>query len=317
MKKRHLPPLNPLRSFEAAGRHSSFTRAAEELHVTPVAVSRQVAVLEDYFGLVLFERLHQTVRLTPAGRRFLPKVTAALDLLQQGSELLRATPSDAILVCTYATLALSWLIPRLAQFRELRPDIDINITTAVRYSEFNYDKIDVGIQYVDDLPSGVVGQQILPDVIHPVCSPKLLQAGHPLPPVKNLKHHTLLHSQHRRGDWNEWLQANGVARFKPLDEITFQGSGLAYQAATEGLGVALAQRILVVDQIRKGGLVAPFPYAAQRDKGMLMISKRDRLADPRVRVFRDWLEAEATETWRSIGVRSVSLKKGTQLIALN
>lgn len=276
-----------------------------------------MAVLEDYFGVALFERLHQTVCLTPAGRRFLPKVTAALDLLHQGSELLRATPSDAILVCTYTTLALSWLIPRLVQFRELRPDIDINITTAVRYSEFNYDKIDVGIQYFGDLPSGLVGTQILPDVIHPVCSPRLLESGYPLPPLDNLRHHTFLHSAHRRGDWNEWLQANGVARFKPLDEITFQGSGLAYQAAAEGLGVALAQRMLVVDQINSGRLVAPFPYAAQRDRGMLMISKKDRLADPRIRVFRDWLEAEATKSWRDIGVRSVSLKKGTELIMLN
>ncbi len=316
MKKRRLPPLNPLRSFEAAGRHGSFTRAAEELHVTPVAVSRQIAVLEGYFGLALFDRLHQTVQLTLAGRNFLPRVSAALDLLDEGSQLLRPAQGESLVVCTYNTMAIRWLIPRLRLFREQYPEIDISIMTAITYPEFDYDDIDVGIQYVESVPADVISQVILPDIIHPICSPKLMHGPHPLPPESNLKHHTFLHSQYRRSDWDEWLQAAGIAKFKPVDEFTFKGSGLAYQAAAEGLGVALAQRLLIMDDLKEGRLVAPFRYAAQRASGMSMVTKRKRLNDPKVALFQDWLEAQAALTSRELGVESAISKKGIKLIEL-
>ncbi len=297
--------MNPLRSFEAAARHGSFTKAAEELHVTTVAVSRQIAVLEGYFGLSLFERLHHTVRLTPAGRGFLPKVTAALDLLDEASRELRAPQDEPVVVCTYPSFALRWLIPRLPRFRAAHPDIDITLTTAVKPEEFDYRSIDIGIQYVNDVPDELVTRAILPDVIQPVCSPKLLVCGAPLPPVENLRHHTLLHSRYRRLDWEEWLKAAGAEDITPRDELTFKGSGLTYQAAIEGLGVAVAQRVLVEDEIETGRLIAPFSLAAQREQGICMVSNRQRTECKQVATLMEWIVQEANATMDALGLSLV------------
>ncbi len=293
MRRRRLPPLNPVRSFEAAARHGSFTKAAEELHVTPVAISRQVAVLEGYFGIPLFDRLHQTLRLTQAGRDFLPCATAAFDLLSEGARKLQTRSSEPVVICAYPSVAIHWLIPRLSRFHDSHPDIEIRMTTAVAPKEFDYDEVDIGLQYLHDARQDLITQLLLPDIIQPACSPKLLGGPHPLPPAANLSHHIFLHSQHRQQDWQEWLQAAGLDDIKPARELTFTGSSLAYQAAAEGMGVAVVQRLLVDEEFRSGRLVAPFNLAAQRTKGICMVSRPERLDDPRVAAFRTWLEAEA------------------------
>lgn len=294
MKKRRLPPLNPVRSFEAAARNASFTRAAEELHVTTVAISRQVAVLEDYFGVPLFERLHQTLRLTKAGRDFLPSATAAFDLLDEGTKKLRSLQAEPLVICAYPSVAIHWLIPRLSRFREAHPDIDITMTTAVKPEEFDYDEIDVGLQYLNDAREGLITQVILPDIIQPACSPRLLAGRHPLPPESNLAHYTFLHSRYRRLDWQEWLSTAGLEHIKPAHEVTFKGSSLAYQAAAEGVGVVIVQRLLVEEEFKSGRLVAPFGMSARRSQGICMVGRSERLDDPRIAAFRGWLEAEAT-----------------------
>lgn len=293
MKKRRLPPLNPVRSFEAAARNGSFTKAAEELHVTTVAISRQVAVLEGYFGVPMFERLHQKLKLTQAGRDFLPEATAAFDLLDQGSKKLRTPKIEPLTVCAYPSVAVHWLIPRLPRFREEHPNIEITMTTGQRPREFNYDEIDVGLQYLSDAREGLITQLLLPDLIQPACSPKLLEGPHRLQPQLNLAHHTLIHSFYRQEDWQEWLKAAELAPPEPLHEVTFKGSSLAYQAAIEGMGVVIVQRLLVENEFKQGKLVAPFSIAARRSAGICMVSRSERLDDPRVAVFRNWLEKEA------------------------
>ncbi|MCL1486178.1 MAG: LysR substrate-binding domain-containing protein [Marinobacter sp.] len=294
MKKRHLPPLNPVRSFEAAARNGSFTKAAAELHVTTVAISRQVAVLEGYFGVQMFDRLHQTLRLTKAGRDFLPSATAAFDLLDAGARNLRSSQADPIVICAYPSVAIHWLIPRLSRFREAHPDIALSMTTAVKPEEFDYEEIDVGLQYLNDAREGLITQVILPDIIQPACSPELLAGRHPLTSESNLVHHTFLNSHYRRLDWQEWLSMAGLDHIKPAQEVTFKGSSLAYQAAAESMGVVIVQRLLVEEEFKSGRLVAPFEISARRSRGICMVSRIERLDDPRVATFRTWLEAEAT-----------------------
>lgn len=313
MKKRHLPPLNPVRSFEAAARNGSFTKAAEELHVTTVAISRQVAVLEGYFGVPLFDRLHQTLRLTKAGRDFLPSATAAFNLLDEGSKKLRAPQAEPLVICAYPSVAIHWLIPRLSRFREAHPDIGIMMTTAVKPEEFDYDEIDVGLQYLTDARQGLITQVLLPDIIQPACSPKLLTGDHPLPPTENLEKHTFLHSRYRRLDWEEWLQAAGLADIKPVQELTFKGSSLAYQAAAEGMGIVIVQRLLVEEEFKSGRLVAPFPISAQRSKGICMVGRGERMDDPRVAIFRNWLEKEAAAAIEELEINLPTLVDGNLL----
>jgi len=286
--------LNPIRSFEAAARHGSFSRAAEELHVTPVAISRQVAVLEGYFGVTLFDRLHHSLQLTPAGRDLLPCASAAFDLLDEGSRKLRAPEANPIVICTYPSVAVHWLIPRLSRFRKAHPGVEIRLTTAVDENEFDYDKIDVGLHYMRSAHSGLVTRLVLPDIIQPACSPKLLEGSYPLPPVMNLSHHTFLHSQHRQGDWEGWLYAAGLEQITPADEVTFKGSGLAYQAAAEGMGVSIVQRLLVEEEISSGRLITPFKLLARRSRGICMSSRKERLEDQRVKAFCHWLDEEAS-----------------------
>lgn len=306
MKKRRLPPLNPLKSFEAAARNVSFTKAADELNVSPVAISRQVGVLEDYFGTKLFDRQPQQVRLTAAGREFLPAVSAALDLLDGAAESLRRhTGPQALSVCTYPSFALNWLIPRLHGFRAAYPDIEINMSTAVKPAEFDCNQVDVAILFSHETLSGLAVTPILPDVIQPVCSPALLDGPFPPTSVENLKHHTFLHSRYRRLDWRDWLRGAGLENIKPNNELTFKGSRLAYQAAMEGLGIAVAQRLLVAEDIRQGRLVTPLAPLIQRASNYCLACRQDRLDDPHVRAFRDWVSEEAKETIETLGLPSV------------
>ncbi len=302
MRKRRLPPLNPLRTFEAAARHGSFTKAAEELSVTPVAVSRQVAVLESYFGTPLFYRLSNTVRLTSAGQDLLPAVTTALDLLDESARRLRRLATDPLVICTYQPLAMSWLIPRLPRFYAEHPHIDLNLTTAVRPHEFDYARVDVGIHHGYEPQPELYSKVILPDLVVPVCAPQLCEGEHPLPPVENLRHHTLLHSRFRRLDWEDWMRVVGGVDLAPRNELTFNSTALAVQAAAEGLGVAIAQRLQVSPELASGRLVIPFQTALQRPRGISVVAHRERLADPRVVAFRDWVEEEARLTLESLNM---------------
>jgi LysR family glycine cleavage system transcriptional activator len=301
LKKRQLPPLNPLRSFEAAARNASFTLAAEELHVTTVAISRQVAVLEDYYGIALFERLHQSIRLTAAGRDFLPNVTTALDLLDESSRRLRGAALNPLVVCGYPSFIVRWLIPRLPRFRAQHPDIEITISTAVKPKEFDYDVVDIGVQFVNEVNRSISSTVILPDLIQPVCTPSLASGSMPLPPAENLQEHTFLHSRYRRLDWGEWLDVAGLRGIKPVNDLVLKGSDLAYQAAGEGLGVVVAQRILAEPEIESGRLLAPFSLAAQRPHGLCLVHARRRLEDSRVRAFHDWITEEAERTITALG----------------
>lgn len=305
MKKRQLPPLNPLRSFEAAARNASFTRAAEELHVTTVAISRQVAVLEGYYGAALFERLHQSVRLSAAGRQFLPDVTTALDLLDESSRRLRGAAQKPLVICGYPSFVVRWLIPRLHRFQASHPDIEITVNTAVKPKEFDYDIIDIGVQFVNDVQRGISTQTILPDLFQPVCSPSIAAGPTPIPPIENLEKHTFLHSRYRRLDWTEWLGIAGLRGMRPVNELVLKGSDLAYHAAAESLGIVVAQRILAEPEIESGRLLAPFSLAVQRSHGICLVHERRRLSDSRVRAFRDWITVEAERTMTALGLDNI------------
>lgn len=270
--------------------------------MTTVAVSRQVAVLEGYYGVSLFERHHQSIRLTAAGAEFLPGVTAALDLLDESSRRLRGSAASPLVVCGYPSFVVRWLIPRLARFRSRYPDIEITISTAVKPKEFDYDIVDIGVQFVHDLNPSNTKEVILPDLIQPVCSPATTCGSAPLPPMENLKKHTFLHSRYRRLDWSEWLNIAGLKGLTPTNELTLKGSDLAYQAAAEGLGIAVAQRILIEPEIESGRLLAPFSLAAQRSEGICLVHKHSRLNDSRARAFRDWITDEAARTITALGL---------------
>lgn len=302
MTRRRLPPLNPLRNFEAAARTGSFAAAADELNVTSVAVSRQVAVLEAYFDKALFIRRANTIELSAHGAALLPSVTAALDQLADGAQRLRHAGDRSIVLCTYQAFAMCWLIPRLKQFTAAYPHINLSLTTAATPAEFEAAQADICIKYGHNAHSDIPGIAILPDIVMPVCSPAVAQGRFPLPPLTNLSRHTLLRSRYRRLDWPDWLAAAGGSAIETHHALSFNESGLANQAAAQGVGVAIAQRLLVDAELADGRLIRPFDMALRRVDDIWMTWRTDHAENQNVERVRAWLVDEADKTRLGFGI---------------
>lgn len=290
---RKLPPLNPLRTFEAAARHENFARAAAELNVTQAAVSRQIMVLENVLSVRLFDREHSSVKLTPAGTRYYEATHQALELIADATEDITHGAGEAALnVQCYTTFALRWLIPRLHRFYAAHPDLQVNLTTSVLPADFSLGTLDASIQFGEPKWPEVTTDLLLPDLFCPVCAPSVAK-GLPLERPEDLAGHTFIYSYHRRGDWRVWLSAAGVPNLQPARRVTFESSSLVYQAAIEGLGVAIAQPLLVQTELIEGRLVAPFKLRVRRPLAYYLVRPKKLRVPPKVAAFRKWLLAEA------------------------
>lgn len=289
---RSLPPLNPLRVFEAAARHVHFTRAAEELGITQAAVSRQILVLEGWLKVKLFERNHPDVRLTEAGKRYLTSLGQAFDLIESSTaDALGGSKQSTIVLRAYSTFAMRWLIPRLPRFTRLHPDILIDIKTAVVPITFRPDETGLIIDCGTGEMEGVVSQRVIGDVIVPICHPKLLQGAAPEEPA-DLGRYPLLHSRPRRHDWADWFTHVG-AKAAPNGGSVFDNSSLTYQAAKEGIGIAMGQIHLLEAELANGELIIPIDRRYERSCGYYLHYPERVRQDPRVIAFHNWMIEEA------------------------
>lgn len=256
-----LPPLNALYVFEAVARLGSVRAAAADLYVTPGAVSRQIQILEDFFGVSLFYRQGRGLVLTSMGAAYCECITVHLNGIQNASSLLRSSVERPVLrLRSYTTFATRWLIPRLSQFQLAYPAIDIRLTTASEWGELG--EFDAAIRLGDGHWPQVKAIKLVPNELLPVCSPKLLQGG--AMTLERLVAQTLLFVRARPEDWGIWCKAAGVPIEMFLQRLHLESSALAYQAAQEGHGVALAQRVLVSEELRTGKLVTPFDVTVDR-----------------------------------------------------
>ena len=291
---RRLPPLNAVRAFEAAARHLSFTKAAEELSVTQAAVSHQVKALEERLQVPLFRRLNRGLVLTEAGGSYLRELEDILDRLEQATERLRASEATGILtVSTSTSFAAKWLVPRLQRFRDRRPDIDVRIDADDSLTDFRRDNVDIAIRYGRGVYPGLSSVQLLQDIVFPVCSPKLLEGGHPLREPSDLKHFTLLHDQGVVEDWRTWLRTAGVTDVEPTRGPVFSHSAMLIEAAIAGQGVALARRSMVARDVREGRLVQPFPLSLKAEFSYWVVCPQSAAEKPKIAEFRAWLLDEA------------------------
>jgi len=286
-----LPPLNPLKAFEAAGRHSSLKKAAAELSVTEAAVSRQVRLLERSLGIQLFERRHRAVVLTGEGRRFLADASDAFAKLDSATARLRASRQREVLrIFAYPTFAMRWLMPRLSQFHALHPSIEVQLSVSHGTVDFRKDGVDGAIRSGDGHWPDLAVVRLFPYVLVPVCTPRLIDAEHRLREPRDLARCTLLHSLVRPDDWSLWLNAAGVGgEVDPARGLHFQSPSLAYEAALEGMGVAIAQPSLVAGELAAGKLVAPFPLRVELDECYYFVSPRDAPEKASVVAFRELL----------------------------
>lgn len=297
---RRLPSLNALKAFEAAARHGSFTKAAEELHVTQGAVSHQVKALELELGLKLFRRERQRLVIADAGRSYLEVVRDAFDRLSFGTENLLQRQSAGVLTVTVSpNFAAKWLVHRLGRFAEAHPGIDLRVSAAVHHVDFAREDIDLGIRHGDGQWPGLHVTRLCAEELFPVCSPKLVRGRRALRAPADLKRHTLLHVDDRR-DWGRWLAEADVADADPARGLVFNQASMAIDAAVGGQGVALARTALAAWDILAGRLVRPFALALKVPYAYWIVCPKPTAELPKICAFRDWLLAEAAEESRRL-----------------
>ncbi|WP_188608311.1 LysR substrate-binding domain-containing protein [Chelatococcus reniformis] len=291
---RRMPPLNPLHVFEVAARLGGFTRAAEELNVTQSAVSRQVAVLESYFGQRLFQRDRSGASLTEAGRALAVEIAEPFArLAAAGGRFAEREKTDPVRLRAYTTFATRWLIPRLPAFRLLNPGVSIFVSNTVKPVDFERENVDLAIQLGSGDWPGLAAHLLFADEIEPICSPALLRKGPPLESIEDLSGHTLLHSYYRRRDWSDWLTEAGHPEVEHGRSLVFESSTLTYQAAVEGLGVAIGQNRLLADEFADRRLVRPFAHPVTRNLAYYVVWPADREPSRKMRLLVSWLKQEA------------------------
>jgi LysR family glycine cleavage system transcriptional activator len=290
-----------MRAFEAAGRHLSLSRAAIELNVTQSAVSRQVRLLEEHLGVRLFERLPRSLLLTPKGSQYLEELTDAFALLEEATNRIRERRSAEILrLRVFSTFALRWLIPRLGDFALEYPEIEVQLMTLSpnKPIDLAHDDADAWIRTgFGDWP-GMRSDWLVPNQLVPVCAPALrAQLTH----LADLQRLTLLHSYARPDDWRKWLSVADADSIDSTRGIKFENSGLMYQAAVDGLGVAIAQAVLVRRDLESGSLVVPFPIVIPAERTYYLVSPL-RSEARRLVAFREWILKESRKDNAAISV---------------
>ncbi len=300
---RRLPPLNGLRAFEAAARHLSFSRAAEELNVTPAAISHQIKGLEDYFGVSLFRRIARQVILTDEGQSVLPTVTEGFDKLDQAASMLKESETSGVLTVTSApTFAAKWLLPHLPAFQDLYPDINVRLDARLETVDFERDGVDIGIRLGSGTYPGMRTDKLFAETVVPVCHPKFLSGPHPLRRPSDLKHHRLLHVDWGKKiegavpDWMMWLKSAGVDDVDPTRGPVFTVEEMAIDAAVRGNGIALGSTYAVKDEVESGALVVPFAQSIKANVAYWLVAPTRTADRPMVKAFRHWIIPMARET---------------------
>lgn len=293
-----LPPLNALKAFEVATRHMSFQKAAEELSVTPSALSYQIRQLEDFLQVSLFDRLNRAVRLTDAGQRIAPGIQDAFERLTQTMGRLKAAPpANVLTVSTGPAFAAKWLSPRLHKFLERHPDIDIRISANLRLADFRADEIDVAIRFGGGKYAGLHVETLSEEHVLPLVSPRLLERFGGRLEARDLDKLTLLHDDSasflaRTVTWAEWLRQARIEGIDTSRGPRFSHADHALEAALDGAGIVLGRLALSMRDIASGRLVAPFDLMLRAEAGFFFCCLPERLDEPKVRAFRRFLFEE-------------------------
>ena len=302
--RRPLPPLNALKAFEATARHLSFSKAAEELHVTPAALSHQIRGLEDLLALKLFHRKARAIELTAAARLMYPGVRSGFESLRTAVEQLDRAKQDRILVVSASPgLTAKWLVPRIYRFLEQHPDIDTRISSSVGFSNFTTDGVDVGIRLSSGQHPDLHVEKLADECMLPLCSPRLLEGEHPLRSPHDLPRFPLIQIDLPGlvPTWDDWLGAVGIAGIDTTRGLRLNVADHALDAASEGAGVVLGYKLVASRDIGLGRLVSPFgPELPLPGRCYHFVCAKGQEARPTVKAFRDWLFAEIEDTFAAL-----------------
>ncbi len=287
---RRLPPLNALKAFEAAARNLSFTRAAEELFVTQAAVSHQIKILEENLGIPLFKRRNRSLLLTEEGQSYFLDIKDIFSHLNDATERLLARGAKGTLtVSLQPSFAIQWLVPRLSQFSDRHPDVDVRIKAVDMAEGSLTEDVDVAIYYGRGHWSGLQADKLYTEFLIPVCSPLLLTGDKPLLEPKDLDRHTLLHDTSRQ-DWKAWYKQAGLKTSNVNQGPIFSHSSMVIQAAIYGQGVALGYHVLVQPEMDAGRLVCPFDQPLVSNSAYYLVCQEQQAELGKIVAFREWMQ---------------------------
>ncbi len=295
---RRIYPLNSLRAFEASARHLSFVKAAEELCVTPAAVSHQVKRLEEYLGVQLFRRLPRGLLLAETGQVLMSELRDIFLQLDKAMErLLNRGSRGALTISVAPIFAVKWLVPRLQAFDDSHPEIDLRMSSSLRMIDFQRDAFDAAVRLGHGQYPGLDSVQLFDESVVPMCSPRLFEGSEPLHSHDDLRHHVLLHDDSMAYDpvapnWTTWLEAAGTRRVDASRGPHFGQPDLALQAAIDGVGIALGWRYLAADDIAAGRLVIPFELSLPLGSTFYLVYPKAYADRRKVMAFRKWLVHE-------------------------
>jgi LysR family glycine cleavage system transcriptional activator len=284
-----LPPLNALRAFESAARHLSFTRAADELHVTQAAISHQVKALEERLGVKLFRRLPRRLLLTDEGQALLPDLHDAFNRLALAVERISArSAAGTLTVSSMTTILMTWLVPRLPRFQEAHPEIDVRLMTTQRLVDFAREDVDVAIRFGNGRWPGVKVERMFGEVLTPLCGKRFIEG---IKSPADLRDLPLIRST-EEDEWPIWFAAAGVAAAEVTRGPIFDSTKIAVEAAKDGLGIVMGPPTLFADDIAAGRLFQPFALAVETGKSYWFVVPENSAGRPKVKAFRDWIFSE-------------------------
>lgn len=293
-----LPGTRALRTFETAGRHLNFTRAADELGLTPAAVSYQIKEIEEQLGITLFSRTSRSIQLTPAGAVLFEAAADALNTLQRAANRARrmARGSAHLHISLGARFATNWLLPRLPQFRAANPDLELTFDITDQLRDFAVDDVDTAIRFGRGNYEKTRSERLFDTVVVPVCSPKLIETGPPLEEPRDLFHHTLCYVDCETDgmvwpNWQMWMAAAGIDSFDDSRCLAFSDSNHVVQAAIDGAAVGLAELAMVANDLAQGRLVSLFDIGVSmaEDFAYYLVYPESSSQDTRVLAFREWI----------------------------
>ncbi len=293
VKQHQLPPLSAVRAFEAAARHLSFTRAADELNMTQAAVSYQIKLLEKRLGLPLFERLPRQVALTEAGQRLAPQLIEAFKSMRTAFAAVSARSGSELSITTLPTIGVSWLAPRLGAFQLAQPKLSVRLDCSIRLFDLTQGEFDVALRSGNGDWPNMETQRLMSDSYTPLLSPQLLRTlGRAKPRPADLLKFPLYG---RPEDWRHWLSETGVAfdERRMMKGVESSLQHVEVSAALSGHGVAMANPQFYRRELAAGTLVQPFDLVLQADSDYWLVYPRDQRHAAKIRAFRDWILAEA------------------------
>lgn len=300
---RRMPPLKAVQAFESASRLGSFAAAADELHLTPSAISHQIRWLEEQLGIALFHRVHRSTVLTDAGRRYAETVAEAFGLIEAGTRAIERTgKSDILTVHSVPSFAAQWLMPRLSRFSSLNPDIDVRLNASAGMVDLAGSEADFDIRYGTVFPeAGVTVRPFPEEAIVVLCAPSLARGRSSIKKPNHLSGHTLIHSEVNLYSWRDWRRDHPGVTLQLDRGPRFDRSFMSISAAIDGIGVALESRLLVERELESRQLVMPFGIEGPRLVCHQLRFLKTKAHLPKMRAFSEWLFEELARSMAMLG----------------